>query len=115
MSWLSAAWRWLTNLFHRKPVIYVTVSATATLTSSGDLNNPKTGDVLTYTVTVTGDTYEVDPGQLTVAGTVVKVVGGPWTGKLPETFGAPTVAGLNLAAPFTQVAGKPNVWTATVA
>jgi hypothetical protein len=111
-------WQWLINLFRpKKKGTIVAVTATATLTSSGSLTAPLVGDVLTYTVTVTGDTHNasVAPGTFTDQGQTIPVGGGPWTWVIhdAEQFGAPVVSGVTLAKPFTQTA-DPHVFVATI-
>lgn len=93
------------------------VSASATLTSSGSLTAPKSGDVLTMTYTITGDTVT---GQVTSAGTVsieggapIPVTFSPQTLSYvePESISGPVVTGL---PPFVQSATQPHVWTVTL-
>jgi hypothetical protein len=114
MSWLRTLLGWLLSLFRKKA--HVTVTATATLTSSGSLTAPKLGDVLTYTVTVVGDTHNasIAPGSFTDQGQTIPVDGGPWTWTIHdvEQFGPPTVSGVTLSKPFTQTA-DPHIWVAT--
>ena len=106
--------RSLLNLFRKKPVM--TVTATATLTSTGSLTAPKLGDVFTYTVTVTGDTHNasIAAGGFNDNGQDVPVSGGPWSWTIhdAEQFTAPVVTGVTLTKPFTQTA-DPHVWVAT--
>jgi hypothetical protein len=87
------------------------VTASATLTSSGSLSAWKSGDVLTYTVAVTGDQGVVTPAEISVAGISVPVAGGPWTFTLPETFAPPTVTGMVLTFIPTV---DPHVYKATI-
>lgn len=94
----------------------VSVTATATLTSTGSLTAPVLGDVFTYTVTVTGDTHNasIAVGTFTDQGQSVPISGGPWSWTIhdAEQFTTPVVTGVTLTKPFTQTA-DPHVWTAT--
>lgn len=102
----------------------MTVTATATLQTSGSLTAPKKGDVLDYRVVPAGDeiSLTITPAAMTVTALggqpqTVDVAGGPWTITIPdaETIPAPVVTGpVPLDVPFTQDPADPRHWSATI-
>jgi hypothetical protein len=110
MSWLRTLWAWLTSLFRGKKE-FIVASAVCTLHSSGDLTAPKPGDLLTYTVDLSGGPgqWSIAPGKVTVTpdggtATVIAVTqapDGPWSWDLAQVVcSPPTVTGRTLAKPF---------------
>ncbi len=102
----------------------MTITATATLTSSGSLTAPKLGDVLDYRVAISGEQafgLSIAPSPVTVTppgGTPVTVTpaGGPWTITIPdaESIPGPVVTGGSLTKPFAQDPADPHHWSATL-
>lgn len=116
MLQLQYLWLRLLQILHLKPQgeIFMTVSATFAVTSTGSVSAPKPGDVLTATYTISGDGFTIGPGPVTLESVSVPVTGsvsGTLSGE--ETIGAPVVTNLVLTKPFVQQA-DPHVYVATV-
>lgn len=94
-----------------KAAAATTVTAAGALTSTGSLSNPKNGDVLTYTITVTGAQGSISFPPILIAGISVPVSGGPLTFNLPEVDAGPLVSGATCT--FVQSPSNPRVYTAT--
>lgn len=116
MLTLRLWWLRLQQFLHLKPQgeIYMSVSATFTVTSTGSISAPKKGDVLTAAYTLSGDGFTIGPGPVSLEATSVPVTGGV-TGTLDGvvSYGAPVVENLPLSVPFTQQP-TPSLWEATV-
>lgn len=100
----------------------MSVTATATLTTTGSITAPRKGDVLDYRVTIGGDvdTITVTPSPITYQPSVgnpvtLTPVGGPWTFVIQdvESIPAPTVVG-PLSQSFTQDPADPHHYSAVI-